>query len=151
MFSFFRKKPYFTSFDNDRIVAAIKQCETTTSGEIRVFIEHKNPLVNTLQRAQDIFFQLKMQHTAERNAVLVYVAMGHREIALFGDEGIHNKVGVDFWEKEVKLMLRHFSEGNIAEGLVKCITDVGNVLKEKFPYNSAIDKNELPDEIVFGK
>ncbi len=56
----FNKKALLTPQENGRIVEAIRSCEKTTSGEIRVFMESRNPLVNTLERAAHIFHQLKM-------------------------------------------------------------------------------------------
>jgi uncharacterized membrane protein len=48
-------------------------------------------------------------------------------------------------------MLREFKNENYAEGLVEIIQKIGDSLKTHFPYNAAADKNELPDDIVFGK
>src|SRR6188768_1702557 len=98
MFSFFKKKPVFTVAENERIVEAIRNAERKTSGEVRVYIEPKNPLVDTLERAAFLFFKLKMDQTDERNAVLLYIAIQHKELALFGDKGIHEKVGNEYWE-----------------------------------------------------
>ena len=151
MFSFFKKKDLLSAAENERIVTAIRSCETTTSGEIRVYMENKNPLVDPLERAAVIFHELKMYETHHRNAVLLYMAVKHHEVALFGDSGIHEAVGTAFWNSEVKMMLEHFRNGNIGEGIEKCVLDVGHVLAEKFPYISTEDKNELPDEIVFGQ
>jgi uncharacterized membrane protein len=151
MFGLFKKKPLFSDAENTRIVEAIKSSEQLTSGEIRIYIESKNPLVSTIDRASEIFFNLKMQETAQRNAVLLYLAYKDREVAIFGDEGIHQQVGTEFWNNQVKQMVMLFKENNLTEGIVKCITEVGHVLVEKFPHQGIMDKNELPDEIVFGK
>jgi len=48
-------------------------------------------------------------------------------------------------------MIGEFSTENISNGIEKCILHIGQTLKEKFPYDVATDKNELPDDIVFGK
>ena len=151
MFGLFKKRPLFSDAENARIVEAIKSSEQLTSGEIRIYIESKNPLVSTIERASDIFFNLKMQETQQRNAVLLYLAYKGKEVAIFGDEGIHQQVGTEFWNNQVKQMVMLFKENNLTEGIVKCITEVGHVLIEKFPYQGNMDKNELPDEIVFGK
>jgi uncharacterized membrane protein len=151
MFGLFKKKPLFSDAENTRIVEAIKSSEQLTSGEIRIYIESKNPLVSTIDRASEIFFNLKMQETAQRNAVLLYLAYKDKEVAIFGDEGIHQQVGTEFWNNQVKQMVMLFKEKNLTEGIVKCITEVGHVLVEKFPHQGIMDKNELPDEIVFGK
>ena len=151
MFSFFKKKDLFTVNENERIVAAIRSSEKKTSGEIRVYIEPKNPLVDPLERAALIFSKLEMDKTDHRNAVLLYMATTHKELALYGDKGIHEKVGEAFWQNEVQQMLQNFRNDNLVDGIVNCITHIGETLCEKFPYIATEDKNELPDEIIFGK
>lgn len=151
IFPFFKKKDFFTADEKERIVEAIRQAEKETSGEVRVFVESKNPFVDPIDRAAEIFFKLKMQDTEQRNGVLVYVATKHKELALFGDEGIHKAVGSAYWNDAVKNMIAHFSADNICEGMVQCIRQIGQTLTEKFPYSPTDDKNELPDEIVFGR
>lgn len=151
MFPFKKRKPFLSKADNEAVVQAIRDAELRTCGEIRVFIESKNPLVDPLERAALIFNKLEMERTRHRNAVLIYIAFSHREMAIFGDEGIHRELGAGYWENEVNQMLNFFRGGNIAEGLVSCIKHIGDALHEKFPYHQAEDKNELPDEIIFGK
>ncbi len=151
MFSFFKKKDLFTAAENERIVAAIRNAEKRTSGEVRVYIEPKNPLVDPLERAALIFSKLEMDETDHRNAVLLYIATKDKELALYGDKGIHEQVGTAYWQNEVKEMLQNFKENHLVDGIVNCITHVGETLHEKFPYISTEDKNELPDEIIFGK
>lgn len=152
MFNPFRKKAtdYFSAQEKEQIVAAIKNAEHKTSGEIRVFVENKCSYVDALDRAKEIFFQNGMQQTQQRNAVLVYVALVHRQLAIFGDEGIHQKVGSDFWEKEMKNMTSFFKQDNYAQGIVHVVEHVGNALKNNFPYDEKTDVNELPDDIMFG-
>lgn len=148
---FFKKKPLFSKEENDRIVAAIRASEMRTSGEIRVYIEAKNPYVSPMERAMEIFLDLKMQETEHRNGVLLYVAHKHHELALFADEGIYNKAGKQFWEDEVSQMIKSFSKDNIADGVEQCVLDIGDALHSAFPYMPLEDRNELPDDIVFGK
>ena len=151
LFPFFKKKPVFTAEQERLIVDAIRDAELHTSGEVRVYVESKNYLVDPVERAGEVFFHLQMQNTQHRNAVLVYIATKHRELALFADKGIYEAVGTEYWNNAVKEMLSHFQNDNISLGIAQCVTAIGNTLKEKFPYNSLEDKNELPDEIVFGK
>ena len=152
IFSFLHKpKEFFSAKDKEQIVQAIRNAERETSGEIRVYVESRNPLVNVMERAAEIFFNLKMQQTDDRNAVLLYIAMKDKELALFGDEGIYKRVGADYWNNEVKSMISQFSKENISNGIEQCIQHIGQTLKEKFPYDATTDRNELPDDIVFGK
>ena len=152
IFSFLHKpKEFFSAKDKEQIVQAIRNAERETSGEIRVYVESRNPLVNVMERAAEIFFNLKMQQTDDRNAVLLYIAIKDKELALFGDEGIYKRVGAEYWNNEVKNMISQFSKDNISNGIEQCIQHIGQTLKEKFPYNTTTDRNELPDDIVFGK
>ena len=151
IFPFFKKREFFSAEDKAQIVEAIRMAEKETSGEIRVYVESKNSYVDAIDRAAEIFFKLKMQNTDHRNAVLLYIAMDHQELALFADEGIYQKAGAEYWNDAVKNMIGQFTKDNISNGIEQCIEQIGQTLKEKFPYIPTEDKNELPDEIVFGK
>jgi uncharacterized membrane protein len=151
IFSIFKATPFFTDVEKEKVVSAIRTAELQTSGEIRVYVESKNPYVNTMDRAKEVFYDLKMDKTENRNAVLIYVATKHKEIAVFGDEGIYAKCGEQYWYDVMHIMISTFSKNEIVEGLKVCVHSIGEALKEKFPYMDKLDKNELPDEIVFGK
>jgi uncharacterized membrane protein len=151
IFPFFKRREFFSAEDKEQIVEAILMAEKETSGEIRVYVESKNAYVDAIDRAAEIFFKLKMQETDHRNAVLLYIAMDHQELALFADEGIYQKVGAAYWNDEVKNMLAMFTKDNVSNGIEQCIAHIGQTLKEKFPYIPTEDRNELPDEIVFGR
>lgn len=152
MFSLFKKnKPLFPEEDTRLIVKAIRQAEKNTSGEVRVFVESRCSWVDALDRAAELFFRLKMQNTEQRNAVLVYVALKDHQLAIFGDEGIHRKVGSEYWNNLVKEMLISFNKQDYAKGIAECVIQIGDALHTNFPYKKETDKNELPDEIVFGR
>ncbi len=151
--SLFKRKPekFFSPEENERIVEAIKQAERITSGEVRVFIENRCRFVNPLDRASEIFYGLKMEQTELRNGVLIYVALKDKQLAMFADEGIYQKSGKEFWNEEVRIILSHFNKENYADGLVRVIGDAGAILAIHFPVDLDKDKNELPDDIVFGR
>lgn len=151
MFPFRKKKDFFSPDDNEKIVQAIRNAEMRTSGEIRVFIENRCRFIDAMDRALEIFASLKMEQTEFRNAVLLYIALKDHQLAVYGDKGIHEKVGSDFWNIEVKKILAHFNREDYAGGISNCVTEMGESLQQHFPYNKEVDKNELPDEIIFGK
>ncbi len=153
MFSFRKKKDELLEQDDrERVVAAIRAAEAQTTGEIRVFVESNCGYLDALDRAKELFTKLKMSNTERRNAVLVYVALDDHQFAIFGDEQIYLKAGGPvFWEKAAGHLLEHFRESRIAAGIESCVQELGLALKHHFPYDPAVSKNELPDEIVFGK
>jgi uncharacterized membrane protein len=152
MFNWFRNnaEDYFTPHQKSVIVAAVKQAEKQTSGEVRVFIESKCSYVNAIDRAKELFDKLDMHKTEERNAVIVYVAIKHRQLAIFGDAGIYEKVGQKFWDEQLKEMLQYFNREDFVEGIATVVSEIGEALHQHFPYQKN-DVNELPDDIVFGK
>lgn len=149
--SLFRRKEFFTDEEKQSIVDAVRTAEQRTSGEVRVFVERRCRYVNAIDRAVEIFESLQMQKTELRNATLVYVAIKDRQLAVFGDEGIHQKVGNEYWANEVVKMINAFNRDNITEGIRQCVLDIGEALAMHFPYDRGTDKNELPDDIVFGR
>jgi uncharacterized membrane protein len=146
-----KKKDFFTLQEKDRIVEAIRQAEKLTSGELRVFVESHCRFVDSLDRAAEVFHHLKMEQTALRNGVLVYVAMRDRQLAIYGDKGIHEKVGHAFWKEEVSHIVTHMHKDTHAEAIAKIIGELGEALRVHFPYDKGTDINELPDDIVFGR
>jgi uncharacterized membrane protein len=147
----FKRKEFFTDEEKQSIVDTVRMAEQRTSGEVRVFVESHCRYVNAIDRAVEIFENLQMQKTELRNATLVYVAIRDRQLAVFGDEGIHQKVGNEYWANEVMKMINAFNRDNIAEGIRQCVLNIGEALALHFPYNRTTDKNELPDDIVFGR
>ena len=108
--------------------------------------------VDPLDRAAEVFAILKMGRTANHNAVLIYLAVKDRQLAVFGDQGIHEKVGEEFWRKEVNTYAFPVSDRIIMQRrFQKLSMDIGAALKYHFPYDRQTDINELPDDIVFGR
>lgn len=151
LFSIFRKKDFFSGEEKQQIIESVRNAERMTSGEVRVFVENRCSYMDAIDRAKEIFAELKMYETHDRNAVLVYVALKDKQLAIFGDEGIHSKLGNEYWNTEVKKMIDNFNKENYAEGIKQVVEDIGEALTQLFPYNNDTDKNELPDDIVFGK
>ncbi len=136
---------FLTPEEELRIIKAIQEAEKNTSGEIRVHLESINQ-EPSMQHAWEVFEQIGMYKTAQRNGVLFYVDINHHVFTVIGDEGINRKVPDDFWETIKQTVLNHFKKGDYAIGLVQGILEVGEQLKTYFPYQ-ADDVNELPDEI----
>lgn len=151
LFPWRKKKSLLNEEDSRLVVKAIRQAEKSTSGEVRVFVESRCAWMDAMDRAAEIFFSLKMDKTEQRNGTLVYIALKDRQLAVFGDEGIHRKVGSEYWNKIVADMLKDFKSEHYGKGIAECVIQIGNALQRHFPFDKETDKNELPDEIVFGR
>ena len=137
---------FLTKEQEQKIVKAIQTAEIHTSGEIRVHIETTTEK-DTIERATEVFYYLKMDETKDNNGVLFYLAVDDKKLAVIGDKNIDSKVPDNFWEDIKNTVLKEFKTNHYASGLVKGILNVGKELKQYFPYDSKTDKNELPDEI----
>lgn len=140
-------KHFFTSEQKDAIVAAIREAEKNTSGEIRVHLEEHNKKP-VLERAKKLFHVLKMDRTDLHNGVLFYLAIKDHQFAIYGDSGINEKVPENFWDGIKEVMEKEFREDNFTEGLTTGIRMAGQQLQAHFPRNKDIG-NELTDEISF--
>jgi uncharacterized membrane protein len=138
---------FFTSAQQETIVKAIAEAEKATSGEIRVHIE-STCKAKVLDRAAWLFNKLGMTRTAERNGVLIYLAVNDKKFAIIGDTGINSVVPPGFWDAVRDHMKARFTEGMFTEGLSEGIIMAGNQLKDNFPYETD-DVDELNNEISF--
>lgn len=127
------------------VLNAIAGAEKLTSGEVKVHIE--NTLTgNVLDRAADVFTELGMKETAERNGILFYIAIVDRQFAVIGDSGIHAKVPEGFWDQVRNEVQTNFKAGNFVDGLVAGINMAGVELAKYFPRKDD-DKDELSNDI----
>jgi len=147
--NWFKRKPHFSTAELEQIKLAIDAAEMLTSGEIKVYVENYCKSDNPVQRAVECFAKLKMDTTAERNGVLIYLAIKDKKFSIIGDEGIHQQVGTDFWEQEKNILQQHLKSGKIVEGICSCIATIGGHLQKYFPHKDD-DKNELSNEVVIG-
>lgn len=144
-----RTHNFIRQLEHDGIVAAIKKAEAKTSGQIRVFLQRGRFEEDALERAQKKFIQLGMQKTAERNAVLIFVAPRMQKFAVVGDEGVHEKCGEKFWQELVARMREHFLREDFTEALLEAVEAAGALLAKHFP-RTGDSKNELPDDVIEG-
>jgi uncharacterized membrane protein len=142
---------FLTAEESRAVVAAIEAAERRTSGEIRVHLEARCPGGDPYIRGRDVFEDLGMTATAERNGVLLYLASSDRLFAVLGDRGIHERVEEDFWDAVAARMSARFRVGDHVGGLIDAIGEIGERLSTHFPYaGEDKDVDELSNEISLG-
>ena len=136
------------AIDKERIVEAIRQAESRTSGQIRVSVSP--PFWGNVRKAAEkAFVRMNMHATQERNGVLLFVVPLRRKFVVLGDAGIHDKVGPEFWHHVVRIVSERFRASDFTEGLIGGIAAIGEQLSTHFPKDAA-GKNELPDDVDEG-
>ena len=144
-----RSREFLSKLEHDRIVHAIREGESKTSGEIRVYVQRGKLKADPLVVAQKKFQQLQMHKTAERNAVLIFVAPREHKFAVVGDRAIHEKCGDEFWQRIVEGMRTHFQNEKFSHALIEAISEIGKLLAAHFPKRLG-NANDLPDDVIEG-
>jgi uncharacterized membrane protein len=130
---------------HDDIVAAVREAESKTSGEIRVFISHKK-IEDAVAAGQATFLRLGMAKTRHRNGVLIFVAPKAHKFAVIGDEAVHQKCGDVFWQALAAEMSGYFKKSDFTQGILHGVKKAGELLAAHFPPQPG-DGNELPDQV----
>ncbi len=143
------RRKLLKKIDRERIKKAIEDAERLTSGEVRVSVStyFRGDVRKVAEKA---FARMGMSQTKERNGILFFIVPSRRRFVILGDEGIHAKVGQEFWECLSTIMSQKFKNREFTEGLVFGIEEAGKMLATHFPYNPETDVNELSNEIDFG-
>jgi uncharacterized membrane protein len=142
------KQSLMRRLDVKRIEDALRAAEQRTSGEIRVSVS-RFFWGDVRQAAERAFTRMGMTATRERNGILFFVVPARRRFVVLGDQGIHTKVGQQFWDKLAQALSAKFRTGDFTGGLVDAIALAGEELARHFPHTEA-DVNELPDRVDFG-
>lgn len=143
-----KAKEFLQQLRHDEIVAAIRNAELKTSGEIRVFVSHKE-VTDAVTSAQAEFVRMGMAKTRERNGVLIFVAPRTQKFAVIGDEGVHQLCGDGFWQATAHEMTGHFKQSEFTQGLIHGVRKAGELLAQHFPRRPD-DQNELSDQVEQG-
>lgn len=136
--------------DRQKVREAIKEAEKKTSGEIRVSISLYF-YGKVRPAAEKAFRRLRMANTHQRNGILFFIVPSRRRFVVLGDEGIHAKVGQEFWDRIATAVSEKFRKGEFTEGIIHGIREVGESLAVHFPFDPLTDTNELPDDMDFGR
>jgi uncharacterized membrane protein len=125
-------KTFSKHLHHDNIVAAIRDAERKTSGEIRVSISPKH-IDDSMAAAQKEFLRLGMDQSPARNGVLIFVAPRSHKFAVIGDTAVHAKCGDEFWRKLADAMSGHFRKSEFTTGIIHGVQKGGELLAEHFP------------------
>lgn len=128
-----RTKEFLSKLEHDRIIDAIREAESKSSGKIHVYIQRGKLAGDPLVAAQKKFQRLGAHKTSERNSILIFVAPRAHKFAVIGDKAIHERCGDEFWQRLVDEMREHFRNEKFSHALVEAIEEAGKALATHFP------------------
>lgn len=115
------------------ILRALRFVSRKSTGEVFVHVSENRYERDPTDTALDLFEELNMTRTHDRNAVLVYLNRRTRKFSIIADEGIHRKVGQKYWDE----LARNFSEDLLSTHFENAISllifSVGTTLVKKYP------------------
>jgi uncharacterized membrane protein len=127
---------FISQIDESRILAAITEAESKTTGLIRVLVSRRE-CEDPLAAAHEHFKALKLDKTPEHNAVLIFVAPKSHTFAIYGDTLIHARGGQSFWNAIRDEMAKHLKDSRFTDALLHAIKQAGQLLAEHFPRSVA--------------
>ncbi len=132
---------------------AITLSERRHSGQVRFAVEgalHGMRLLrgqSPYQRALEVFANLHLWDTEQRNGVLIYLLLADRAVEIIVDRGAHHRAESAHWHHICREMQTQFRDGHYLEGVVGGIEAVTAFMAVHFPPTAKPDR-ELPDEPV---
>lgn len=130
----------------DRLSAKIAAAEQITSAELRLVLTTSSWL-GLRNKAERLFRKYGLDKSAQRNAVMILVDTRSRELLIYGDDGVHQRVDETFWSDVRDAMIDELRAGRLAEGLAAGIRIVGEKLAVLFPA-SGNDRNEIANDVI---
>jgi len=129
----------FPSHALTAIEEAIAESETKHRAEIRVAIEVSldlndlRRLRTARERALEVFAELGVWNTHERNGVLIYILLAERDVEIVADGGLDSRVSEGEWQRVCTLIEREFGAGRWRDGVLAGIEAATALLAREFP------------------
>jgi uncharacterized membrane protein len=129
---------------------AIQASELKHRAEIRVAIEVALDLRTLLRlrsardRAFEVFTELRVWDTVERNGVLIYVLLAERDVEIVADIGFDERISNAEWQRVCTLIEREFKVERWRDGVLLGIEAATVLLAREFPASGS-NRNEQQD------
>jgi uncharacterized membrane protein len=121
------------------IEQAIEASEKRHRAEIRFAIEVALDfrslwrLRTVRERALEVFADLGVWSTVERNGVLIYVLLAERRVEIIADRGFEGRVSEAEWQRVCTVIEREFAGGRWRDGALRGIEAASALLVREFP------------------
>ncbi len=92
------------------------------------------------------FATLGLFETRDRAAVLLYVSLLERRVEILADRGIHEKVGTEYWNDEIRLLGKGLNK-DLPKAIETAVLNTGEKLARYFPRRSD-DRDEISNRVV---
>ena len=98
-------------------------------------------------RAKLSFLDNGVYKTRDASGILIFISVFERRVEILADQGIHNRVGVDGWQKYLSQIIEGIRDKKAGDRIVDTLGAIGQELAAAFPPRPD-DENELTDAVV---
>jgi len=113
----------------------------------RLFISRREIDEEVEEAAVNGFFHKGLYRTRDANGVLLFISVFERKVWLLADQGIHEKVSPEEWNRLVGRITGGIRSGQGADAICSAIEDIGKLLQAHFPIKPD-DTDELDNLII---
>ena len=114
---------------------------------LRLLTPMQDQLAQVEQRAMNEFYNVRVHHTEANTGILIFVSLLERQAVVLGDDPISEKLPAHEWENIVEKLLHEMKRKDLATGMGKAISMVGEKLASHFPKTEG-NQNELNNHLV---
>jgi len=97
--------------------------------------------------AKKEFYRLGADRTKDKTGILIFILFEERKFYVLADNAINQVFSQETWTSVTETIKTNFSQGMFAEGLVKSVSIIGEILENNFPIKPD-DKNEISNKII---
>jgi len=149
----FLRSRWFPAAVMTRIHDAIAEGELGHGGEICFAVESRYwpstvlARLQTRDRANQLFSQLRVWDTQDNSGVLLYLQLAERRVEIIADRGIAARVDNRQWELICEQLVDDINKGPVDLAVLACIGKINALLTTHFPM-AADNPRELSDQPV---
>jgi len=114
---------------------------------LRFLTPVQDQLAQVEQRAMNEFYNVRVHHTEAKTGILVFVSLLERQAVVLGDDPISAKLPAHEWENIIGKLLKELKKRDLATGMNRTISMVGEKLTTHFPKSEG-NTNELNNHLI---
>lgn len=111
----------------------LREATDGCTGQLHVYFSKRRFEEDPFSSATEVFSELGLQRTQDRNSVLIYMNMQKKQFAIVTDIGLQQKTLPDYWKELSKKFQASLCSIPTDIALEEVVKDIGQVMKKNFP------------------
>ena len=108
----------------------------------------KDQEADVYHRAELEFYRGRYNRTRGQTAVIVFISLTEKKAVILADKKVADALPSDTWSKSMAAMRQPLRNKDVAGAFVAGINSIVDSLAEKFPFEKALEQNEICNHLV---